>query len=138
MTELLNLLKSIFTDLGLLLGLVFGWLLSWSLAIAWFAWWLWGVNWSKTWPVLRRGAWAGVVLFMLTSALVWSRIAPSECDCLGFMTVPNFWWQLGYVSLLTFLTFSCGWLQTALGWTPPEIDFDPPQPAVSHDHGHHH
>jgi hypothetical protein len=111
--------------------------LRWSLVIAWTAWWLWAVNWQKTWPVLARGAWAPVVLLMLVAALVWSRLAPGPCDCLGFVTVPNFWWQLGGVGLLAALTLLCGWLQGVFGWTPAEINLEPPAP-VDHHHGHGH
>ena len=48
------------------------------LVIAWFAWWLFGVNWSKVWPTLRKGAWAPLVLLILIAALVWSRLSPSD------------------------------------------------------------
>jgi len=110
--------------------------LHWWLVIAWLAWWLLGVNWKKLWPALAAGAWGPLVLLMFLSALAWSRIAPSDCDCLTFVTVPNFWWQLGSVALLVSLTFLCGWLQGILGWTPAEINLDPPAPAA-HGHGHH-
>ena len=111
--------------------------LRWSLLLAWLAWWLWAVDWKKTWSFLGRGAWAPLVLLLLISALVWSRLAPSECDCLGFVTVPNFWWQLGSVGLLAALTLFCGWLQGLMNWAPAEISLDPPA-AVAHDHGHGH
>jgi hypothetical protein len=110
--------------------------LHWWLVIAWLAWWLLGVNWKKLWAALAAGAWAPLVLLMFLSALAWSRIAPSDCDCLTFVTVPNFWWQLGSVALLVSLTFLCGWLQGLLGWTPAEINLDPPAPSA-HGHGHH-
>src|SRR5947207_1916173 len=71
--------------------------LTWSLLIAWVAWWLLAVNWTKAWPVLARGAWAPLVLVLVVSALVWSRISPGDCGCLGFVTIANFWWQLGAV-----------------------------------------
>ncbi len=107
--------------------------------IAWVAWWLWGVNWKKLWPVLGRGAWAPLVLIMVAAALAWSRLAPSSCDCLGIVTIPNFWWQLGCVSLIVALTFLCGWVQEYFGWAPVEINLDPPAPmAHGHAaHGHH-
>jgi len=112
--------------------------MAWSLLIAWVAWWLLGVNWTKVWPVLARGAWAPVVLLIMTSALVWSRIAPSDCSCLGFATIPNYWWQLGAVSLLASVTLFCGWLQGLLHWAPEEINLDPPAPSAhGHAHGHH-
>ncbi len=107
-----------------------------SLLIAWLAWGLWGVNWQKAWAVLAEGAWVPGVVLLVAAALVWSQLAPSDCACLGFVTVPNFWWQLGGVSLLAAVTLFCGWLQGVFGWTPTEIDLEPPLPA-DHGHGHH-
>jgi len=101
------------------------------LIILWVVWWLWAVNWRRAWPVLRQGAWAPLVLLVLATALVWSRIAPAPCDCLVLVTVPNFWWQLGYVGMLVAIAFFCGWLQGVLQWAPAEISLDPPA------HGHH-
>ncbi len=110
----------------------------WSLLIAWIAWWLWGVNWRRAWPALAAGGWAPVVLLGVTSALVWSRISPSDCDGLRFITVPNFWWQLGTVGLYIAVALFCGWLQGVFGWTPPEIDLEPPAASAGHAaHGHH-
>ena len=110
----------------------------WLLLIAWLAWWLWGVNWKNAWTVLAQGAWLPVLLLMIVSALVWSQIAPSDCSCLGFVRVANFWWQLGGVGLLVAVTLFCGWLQGVLGWTPSEISLEPPPaPALEHGHGHH-
>jgi hypothetical protein len=109
-----------------------------SLLIAWVAWWLLGVNWSKTWHVLARGAWAPVVLLVIISALVWSRIAPDEMS-LGLAVIPNFWWQLGAVGLLVGVTLFCGWLQGIFHWAPAEVSFEPPaQPDPSHGHAHGH
>lgn len=118
---------------------VFTLLLSWSLLIVWVAWWLFAVNWSNTWPVLRQGAWVPFVLLCVMGALVWSRLEPTSCSCLRFVTVPNFWWQLGSVGLLVGLTLFCGWLQTYFGWTPPVINVEP-TPHGDHDdaHGHGH
>ena len=137
MTEPWQSLLQLVTILGTLLGALVQFLLQWSLLIAWLAWWLVGVNWKKTWAALAQGAWAPVVLLMITAALVWSRLAPSPCDCLGFVSVPNFWWQLGGVGLLAALTLLCGWLQGVFRWTPAEINLEPPAHA-EHRHGHHH
>jgi hypothetical protein len=109
----------------------------WSLLIVWIAWWLWGVNWKKAWPVLAAGGWAPLVLVWVTSALVWSRISPEPCPCLKIVLVPNFWWQLGAVGSLIATALFCGWLQGVFGWTPPEINLEPPAHAA-HDHGHGH
>ncbi len=107
----------------------------WILLIVWIAWWLRAVNWRRAWPVLGSGGWAPLVLLMLMTALAWSRLQPAPCDCLGFVTIPNFWWQLGYVSMLVAVALFCGWLQGVLGWAPPEISLEPP--PVHHD-GHAH
>jgi hypothetical protein len=112
-------------------------LLRWSPLIVWVAWWLWGVNWRKAWQVLAEGAWAPLVLLVIMVALVWSRLDPAEYTFLYLFTVPNFWWQLGQVGLLVGVAFLCGWLQGVFGWTPQEIDLEPPA-HVAHDHAHHH
>jgi hypothetical protein len=107
-----------------------------ALLVVWVAWWLLAVNWKSLWPTLAEGAWVPGVLIVLVSALVWSRVAPADCTCLGFMTIPNFWWQLADVSLLFSLALFCGWLQGYLGWTPEAVSFEPA--PIAHGHGHHH
>ena len=109
---------------------------SWLLLIAWLAWWLWGVNWKRAWAVLAKGAWLPVLLMMILSALVWSAIAPSDYLFLGVVKVPNFWWQLGGVSLLVAITLICGWLQGVFGWVPIEVSLEPPAVSPA-EHGHH-
>jgi hypothetical protein len=111
--------------------------LRWSPLIAWIAWWLGAVNWRKAWRALADGAWAPLLLLIVMASLVWSRLDPGDCFCLVLFTVPNFWWQLGGVALLAAIAFLCGWLQGVFGWTPAEIDLEPPAAAV-HAHGHHH
>jgi hypothetical protein len=112
--------------------LAIGW--HYILLIVWVAWWLLGVNWNRAWVFLRQGAWAPLLLVMVLGALVWSQIAPSRCNCLGFVSIPNFWWQLGYVGLLGAVMLVCGWLQGTFHLAPAEIELDPP--AHGHGHGH--
>jgi hypothetical protein len=102
--------------------------------LLWAAFWLFAVDWRKLWPVLRAGAWAPCVLLGLMAALVWSRLAPGKCDCLGLTPIPNFWWQLGSVGLLAGIALFAGWLQGQLSYVPPEIAVEPP---ADHGHGHH-
>jgi hypothetical protein len=130
--NLLALVSNLFDLVVLILALA----CRYTLLIVWVGWWLLGVNWKKTWPVLAQGAWVPVVLLMIVVTLVWANLAPSPCNCLGFLTVPNGWWQLGSVSALVALALFCGWLQGQAGWEPPEIDLEPPA-AASHDHEHH-
>jgi hypothetical protein len=106
-------------------------------AALWVAFWLGAVNWKKTWPVLQVGGWAPSVLLLLVTAGVWSRIAPSSCNSLKFVTIPNFWWQFGSVSVAAGTALLCGWLQGCMGWTPTEYSVDPPE-GDDHGHGHAH
>ena len=107
--------------------------------VLWCAFWLWAVNWKNTWPELARGAWLPVVLLVLVVALVWSRLQPEPWNVSGAFAVPGFWWQLACVGLLVGIALFCGWLQTLLGWTPAEVNFEPPaHDDHGHDHGHAH
>jgi hypothetical protein len=133
MTDLWEPFVQLVNQLGIFLGLLLQHVFRWSLVIAWVAWWLWGVNWKRTWPVLAQGAWVPVVLVTITAAFVWSEIEPGSCTCLGVVTVPNFWWQLGDCGLLVGIALFCGWLQGVFGWTPAEIELEPPA-APAHEH----
>lgn len=126
----------LFVDLGVIVSYLASYAAHWVLLIVWVVWWLWGVNWNRAWQALASGAWAPAVLLLLIVALVWSRLAPAPCDCLGVVTIPNFWWQLGYVAMLAALALFCGWLQGVLHWTPPELDLEPPVHGFEHVHDH--
>src|SRR4051794_15403630 len=105
----------------------------------WMAFWLWAVDWKKVWPVLAEGAWAPCVLLILIAALVWSRIAPGSCSCLGFVTLPNFWWQLGSVSALAACALFSGWLQGVIHYEPVQVAVEPPaHHEQGNGHGHDH
>jgi hypothetical protein len=136
-TEQWETFLQILRDVGKLLAPVWHLILAWLLLIVWIIWWLCAANWRKTWAVLGQGAWVPVVLLVVVGSLVWSQMAPSDCRCLGVVTVSNFWWQLGAVGLLAAVALFCGWLQGVLGWTPAEIDLDP-EPSAAHDHGSGH
>jgi hypothetical protein len=124
---LANLWQVVLSLLGVLANLL-ALTLRWSLVIVWVAWWLWGVNWRRVWPVLSVGGWIAVALLGVTAALVWSRLAPRE--------VANFWWHLGAVGLLVALALFCGWLQGVFGWAPGEIELEPQDPDPTHGHEH--
>ncbi len=126
-------LLSVLWDMVLRLTPILVALLPWAV---WCVWWLWGVNWRKAWPMLAAGGWAPVVLLMIMTSLAWSAIDARSCDCLGFMVLPNGWWQLGEVCTLAALALFCGWLQGYFGWTPQEISVEPPPPEHDYHDGH--
>jgi hypothetical protein len=110
--------------------------LHWVVWIVLGAWCLWGVNWKKARHVLAGGGWAPALLLIFLIALVWSRLVVSQGP--SFLPLPNFWWQLCYVSILACIALFCGWLQSVFHWTPHDITFDPPAHGHGHDHGHGH
>jgi hypothetical protein len=95
---------------------------------------LWAINWKKARHVLAIGGWAPAILLILVIAIVWSRLDMRSGP--AFLPLPNFWWQLTYVTGLALLAMFCGWLQTVFHWTPHEINLDPPAHGHGHDHGH--
>jgi hypothetical protein len=137
MDDIWQTLVLLMQTLGTLLLQLAGLGLHWLLWIAWAAWWLLGVNAKKTRHVLASGGWAPAIILIFIAAIVWSRLEPRSA-CLGFLTVPNFWWQLGHVSVLAASALFCGWLQTVWHWTLPEIHLDPPVHGHGHGHGHAH
>lgn len=106
---------------------------NWALVLVWLAWWLAAVNWTKLWPVLRKGAWMPLVLLCILAALVWSRLAPGAAG--GW---PVFWGHLAAVACLAVSALVCGWLQGLFHWAPAEINLNPPAHGHGHDHGHGH
>jgi hypothetical protein len=103
------------------------------LILLWIAWWLWGVNWQKAWPILRLGAGVPLVLLVVFAALAWSQIAPGSNPVLP---LPNFWWQLVAVAALALTALFCGWLQGVMRWSPADVAVDPPAHAEN-GHAHH-
>jgi hypothetical protein len=126
---LIVLLQTLFTLLGQVAALGFHYLL-WLFFAAWC---LWGINWKKARHVLKVGGWMPALLLIILIALVWSRIDARSCDVCG---LPNFWWQLGYVSMLAAIAMVLGWVQSVFHWTLHEIQLDPPAPGHG-SHGHH-
>jgi len=126
------LISTLFTLVMQLASLGFHWLV-W---IVWIAVCLWGINWKKTRHVLAVGGWAPALLLILLVAIVWSRLVMSRGP--SFIPLPNFWWQLIYVTGLAGMAMICGWLQTVFHWTPHDINLDPPAPAHGDGHGHAH
>jgi hypothetical protein len=116
-----------------------GAVLLWVLPIAaWCVWFHCGVNWKRAWPALAEGGWVPVLLLMAVATLAWSRVQPEPYTFFGAVTVANVWWQLICVSALVAVALLCGWLQGYFGWTPPEINLEPPAHADEGHGGHAH
>lgn len=99
-------------------------------------WCLFGVNWRRAWPVLAAGGWLPLVLITTFAGAVWALVWPSTALVSGILRVPNGVWQVGAAFVLLCVALFCGWLQDHYGWTPIEINLEPP--PISHDHGHDH
>lgn len=114
---------------------------SWLLALLPWALWcvlsLFAVNWRKAWLMLAAGGWAPAVLLMVLASMAWAMIDSQPCNCLGFVIVPNGWWQLGHIATMAVLALVCGWLQGHFAWTLPEISTEPPLAAHDHHDSHH-
>jgi len=101
------------------------------------AWFLWGVNWRRGWPVLAAGGWLPLVLTGGMAAYVWSKMLPGPLVLAEGLVISNMTWKLAIVGLLIGDLLFCGWLQNRLGWFPPEISLEPPTPGHGDEHGHH-
>jgi hypothetical protein len=133
--EIIQTLTQLVITLGTLIVEIGALALRHALLIVWVAWWLGAVNWSKAWGALARGGWMVVALLTIVSALVWSAIVPSNYILFDQFQLPNFWWQLMAVTLIVLLALFCGWLQGVFGWTPAEINLEPPlQAHAGHEH----
>lgn len=120
---------------GLLLALL-AVVVPWTPLIAWLAYWLFAVNWTKLWPVLARGGWIGVVLLGLVMTLVWGMVAPpaSGSHFLLGLTLSNFVGKFVYVTSLLVMMLLCGSVQLS-GACGDWIDFsEPAEPEDAHQH----
>jgi hypothetical protein len=131
MAEIFHTLGELVLVMGKLLVELLAFGLQWLLLIFWIAWWLAAVNWKKAWPVLARGGWVPLALLTIVGAFVWSQLTPWSPTFMG-ETLPNFWWQLGACGVIVGSALFAGWLQGVLGWTPAEVNLEPPAHA---DHG---
>jgi hypothetical protein len=85
-------------------------LIPWLPLLGWVAYWSLAVNWSRAFPVIRRGGVFGVLLLMLISVLVWGVVSPPEGGSHYFLglTVSNFTGKFIYVTMLTCIALLCG------------------------------
>lgn len=103
MEALFDLFSSLVNVLSALLNLVLSLvrvLIPWIPLLGWVGFWGLAVNWTKAFPVLRRGGLFGVLLLMLVSVLVWGSVAPPEGGKHYFLglAVSNFTGKFIYVT----------------------------------------
>lgn len=140
MDALINLIDSLVNVFWSLLDVVVSLvlvILPWLPMLAWVGFWTFAVNWSKAFPVLRKGGYIGVVLLMLVAVLVWGSVAPpvEGTHLLFGLTVSNFAGKFVYVTMLTCIALLCGSAQ--LSGAFGSLGEFPEEPADD-DHGHSH
>jgi hypothetical protein len=121
-----------------------GLVLPWTPLLAWIAFWLFAVNWTRLHAIFSEGGWIGIVLIGAVMVLVWGGLAPLASgyhDFFGIHVTNTFVEKFIYVAGLFCIMFLCGALQLsgfAANCCPHE---EPILIAESHDahgHGGHH
>ncbi|MFM7038614.1 MAG: hypothetical protein ACKO2L_12930 [Planctomycetaceae bacterium] len=136
-TSILQLLQAILQVLLSLINVAVPWLP----LLAWIGFWGLAVNWTKAFPILRRGGYFGVLLLMFAAVLVWGSVAPPEggLHFLLGLSVSNYTGKFLYVTMLTCIALLCGSAQ--LNGAFGRLAEFPEEPAAEdyghgHDHGH--
>ena len=120
--------------------------LPWLPLLGWVGFWTFAVNWSKAFPILRRGGIVGILLLMFVTVLVWGAVAPpSEGKHLLLgLSLSNHAGKFIYVTMLTCIALLCGSAQLSgafgrLGEFPEDpADDDNEHRSHAHDdHGGH-
>jgi hypothetical protein len=147
MESILQLINSVVQLLQAVLNLVLSLVnvaVPWIPLLAWIAFWGLAVNWTKAFPILRRGGFFGVLFLMFATVLVWGSVAPPEGGrhfLLG-LAVSNFTGKFIYVTMLTCIALLCGSAQLngAFGRLAsfPEDAHDDEHGHGHDDHGHGH
>ena len=104
----------------------------WLGLIAWIAFWLFAVNWTKLRALLLQGGWIGLLLLGFGMILVWWAVAPPPNGhhlILG-LTLSNFVGKTVYVTILMCIMLLCGSVQLS-GMSGPADD-DEEDAALAH------
>jgi hypothetical protein len=112
-------------------------ILPWLPLLTWIGFWTFAVNWTKAFPILRRGGMAGVILLMFVAVLVWGAVAPpvdGKHVMLG-LSVSNYAGKFIYVTMLTCIALLCGSAQLS-GAFGRLCEFADEPTEDDHGHGH--
>ena len=138
MLELLNsLLNVVWSLLDVVIALV-NVILPFLPLLAWIAYWSLAVNWAKTYDILRRGGYIGVILLMFISIVTWAAVSPPPegTHSLFGLTVSNFVGKCIYVAMLACIALLCGSVQMS-GTFGSLINFsDEAEPESADAHAH--
>ena len=85
----------------------------WLPVVVWLLFWLLVVDWRELWPVLRRGAWLGVLAAGGLAALIWQVVSPGDWEIIGIRLV-GVAGKAVVVAELCLHAVICGLIQTAL------------------------
>ena len=108
--------------------------LPWLPLLGWVGFWTFAVNWSKAFPILRRGGFIGILLLMFVAVLVWGAVAPpaSGKHFMVGLSVSNYFGKFIYVTILSCIALLCGSAQ--LSGAFGRLGEFPDEPAED-DHG---
>ena len=111
-------------------------ILPWLPLLAWIGFWSFAVNWVRTFDILRKGGFIGVLLLMFAAVIVWAAVAPpiEGTHTLFGLTVSNYAGKFIYVTMLTCIALICGSVQMS-GTFGSLIDFSN-EDGTADDHGH--
>lgn len=110
-----------------------GIILPWLPLIAWVAFWMLAVDWSKLRSHMVRGGFLGVILMGLMMILIWGTVAPPADGAhhmLG-LKLSNFVGKTVYVTFLFSIMFLCGSVQLS-GSVDRFLNFTEDAPEPQH------
>lgn len=137
MEALLNALGELGAPLRDLVVALAGLILPWTPLIAWIAFWLFAVNWTRLREIFSLGGWIGVALIGAVMVLIWGSISPlagGYHDFFGIRVTGTFVEKFIYVAGLFCIMFLCGALQLS-GFAASCCPVEEPV-LIAEDHGH--
>jgi hypothetical protein len=138
MTALDQSFIQLLTALGALIVALGRVLLPFLPLVAWIAFWMLAVNWTKLRVVFLQGGWIGLLLIGVVAVLVWGTVAPppSGAHHLLGLTLGNFVGKTVFVTTLICIMFLCGSVQLS-GACGKLCNFEEPAAESEHHGGGH-
>lgn len=136
--ELYDSLKAVFWSLLDVVVALLNVIRPWLPLLGWIAFWSLAVNWSRTFDILRKGGFIGVLLMMFAAVLIWGAVYPPlEGNHVLFgLKVSNYAGKFIYVTMLTCIALLCGSAQMS-GTFGSLIDFSDEEDEANTAPAHH-